>query len=67
MVINMKGLLYVLALLPLAAHAGITLTLTDEQETDNAKICVYSNANYTETVTIRPSQQCRYTMTFEEE
>ena len=56
-----------LALLPALAHAGITLTLTDEQETDNAKICVYSNANYTETVTIRPSQQCRYTMTFEEE
>lgn len=67
MVINMKRLLYVLVLLPLAAHAGITLTLTDEQETDNAKICVYSNANYTETVTIRPSQQCRYTMTFKEE
>jgi putative transposase len=27
----------------------------------------YSNANYTEIVTIRPSQQCRYTITFEEE
>ena len=57
-----------LALLPALANAGqITLILSDEQETDNAKICVYSNANYTETVTIRPSQQCRYTMTFEEE
>ena len=67
MVINMKGLLYVLVLLPLAAHAGrITLILSDEQETDNAKICVYSNANYTETVTIRPSQQCHYTVTFKE-
>lgn len=55
-----------LALLPALAHAGITLTLTDEQETGNTKICIYSNANYTETVTIRPSQQCRYTMTFEE-
>ncbi|HBX2031919.1 hypothetical protein CF042_18385 [Klebsiella pneumoniae] len=55
-----------LALLPALAHAGITLTLTDEQETDNAKICIYSNANYTETVTVKPSQQCRYTMTFEE-
>lgn len=52
-----------LALLPALAHAGITLTLTDEQETDNAKICIYSNANYTETVTVKPSQQCRYTMT----
>lgn len=55
-----------LALLPALAHAGITLTLTDEQETDNARICIYSNANYTETVTVKPSQQCRYTMTFEE-
>ncbi|HBY9525597.1 TPA: hypothetical protein MJA18_004775 [Klebsiella aerogenes] len=62
----MKNSLLVLALFPALGHAGITLTLTDEQETDNAKICVYSNANYTETVTIRPSQQCRYTMTFEE-
>lgn len=57
-----------LTLLPALANAGhITLILNDEEETDNAKICVYSNANFTETVTIRPSQQCRYTMTFEEE
>ena len=65
----MKHLLVLaLALLPALANAGqITLILSDEQETDNAKICVYSNANFTETVTIRPSQQCRYTMTFEEE
>ena len=57
-----------LALLPALANATqITLILSDEQETDNAKICVYSNANFTETVTLRPSQQCRYTMTFEEE
>ncbi|AUV45079.1 hypothetical protein [Citrobacter freundii complex sp. CFNIH9] len=60
-------LVLTLALLPALAHAGrITLTLTDEQKTDNAKICVYSNANYTETVTIRPSEQCKYTKTFEE-
>ncbi|MDH0061012.1 hypothetical protein [Leclercia adecarboxylata] len=56
-----------LALLPALAHAGITLTLSDEQETDNAKICIYSNANYIETVTIRPSEQCKYTRTFEED
>ena len=68
MVINMKRLIVLtLALLPTLAHAGITLTLTDEEETDNAKICVYSNANYTETVTIRPSEQCKYTRTFEED
>lgn len=67
MVINMKHLVLTLALLPALAHAAITLTLTDEQETDNAKICVYSNANYTETVTIKPSEPCKYTRTFEEE
>ncbi|OXL38245.1 hypothetical protein CA284_19015 [Enterobacter mori] len=62
-------LVLTLVLLPaLATHAGqITLILSDEQETDNSKICVYSNANYTETVTIRPSQQCKYTRTFEED
>lgn len=69
MVINMKRLLVLtLALLPALAHAGrIRLTLTDEQETDNAKICIYSNANFTETVMITPSEQCKYTKTFEEE
>lgn len=60
----MKHLVLTLALLPSLAHAGITLILTDEHVTDNAKICVYSNANYTETVTIRPSEQCKYTRTF---
>ena len=65
----MKRLLVLtLTVMPVLANAGqITLILSDEQETDNAKICVYSNANFTETVTIRPSQQCRNTMTFEEE
>ncbi|WP_164850608.1 hypothetical protein [Enterobacter sp. N18-03635] len=47
----------IVALLPALANAGqITLILSDEEETGNAKICVYSNANYTEIVTIRPSQ-----------
>ncbi|WP_406564641.1 hypothetical protein [Klebsiella aerogenes] len=66
---RMKHLVLTLALLPaLTAHAGrITLILSDEQETDNAKICIYSNANYIETVTIRPSEQCKYTRTFEED
>lgn len=63
----MKYIVLTLALLPALANAGITLTLTDEQETDNARICIYSNANYTETVTIRPSEHCKYTKTFEEE
>lgn len=67
--INLKRLLLLsLVMLPaLATHAGqITLILSDEQETDNTRICIYSNANYTETVTIRPSEQCKYTKTFEE-
>lgn len=60
-------ILLILALLPaLATHAGqITLILSDEQETGNAKICVYSNANFTETMMIRPSEQCKYTKTFD--
>ncbi|TBO73376.1 hypothetical protein EXU18_06675 [Klebsiella pneumoniae] len=66
----MKNSLLVLTLgiMPALANAGqITLILSDEQETDNARICVYENATRTETVQIKPSQQCRYTMTFEEE
>lgn len=69
MVINLKrSLVLTLALLPALANATqLTLILSDEQETDNAKICIYSNANYTETVAVKPSQQCHYTMTFEED
>ncbi|ELY2473757.1 hypothetical protein SMB93_004173 [Cronobacter sakazakii] len=63
----MKYLVLTQGIMPALANAGqITLILSDEQETDNAKICVYSNANFTETVTIRPSETCRYTRTFEE-
>jgi len=62
-------LVLMLALLPaFAAHAGrITLILSDEQETDNAKVCIYENATRTETVTLKPSQQCKNTMAFEED
>lgn len=63
----MKNSLLVLSLLPALANAGqITLVLSDEQETDNARICVYSNANFTETVTVKPSESCKYTRTFED-
>lgn len=64
----MKRLLVlILVLLPALANAAkITLVLSDEQETDNAKMCIYENATRTETVTIKPSQQCKYTMTFED-
>ncbi|HHA1517483.1 TPA: hypothetical protein ACOEAX_001961 [Enterobacter bugandensis] len=66
----MKNSLLVLTLgiMPALANAGqITLILSDEQETDNAKICVYSNANFTETVMLRPSEQCNYTKTFKDD
>lgn len=53
----MKHLVLTLVLVPVLARAGrITLILSDEQETDNAKVCIYSNANYTETVPFRPSE-----------
>jgi len=60
-------LVLTLALLPALANATqITLILSDEQETDNAKVCIYENATRTETVQIKPSQQCKHTMTFED-
>ena len=64
----MKNSILVLALLPTLANATqITLILSDEEETDNAKVCIYENATRTETVTIRPSETCKYTRTFEED
>lgn len=64
----MKHLLVLtLALLPtLTIAAQITLVLSDEQETGNAKVCIYENAAKTEVVTIKPSQQCKHTITFED-
>lgn len=60
-------LLLMLALLPtLAIATQITLILSDEQETGNAKVCTYGNATMTEVITIKPSQQCKHTMTFED-
>ncbi|EIY5056766.1 TPA: hypothetical protein NPQ01_004867 [Klebsiella variicola subsp. variicola] len=66
----MKRLLVLtLTVMPvLTTHAGqITLILSDEQETDNAKICIYSNVIYTETVAIRPTALCKHTQTFVED
>lgn len=63
----MKNSILVLALISVQVHAGqITLILSDEQETDNTKVCIYENATRTETVQIKPSQQCKHTMTFED-
>ncbi|MDX6910735.1 hypothetical protein SJZ84_07845 [Hafnia paralvei] len=42
-----KILLSVMALLPLAAHAGsITMQLTEQIETAQGRLCRYSNAIY---------------------
>lgn len=60
-------LVLTLALISVQVHAGqITLILSDEEETGKAKVCIYENATRTETVTIKPSQQCKHTMTFED-
>lgn len=54
----MKNLFVVLA---------ITLILSDVVETDNGKtICIYSNSQREESVTI-DSGKCKHTMTFETE
>ncbi|CZZ38515.1 MULTISPECIES: hypothetical protein [Enterobacteriaceae] len=67
MVINMKRLLYVLVLLPLAAHAGqITMTNPQEEQTENGKtLCIYENSNYLFTYTTKG--KCPYTKTFNTE
>lgn len=62
--------LILLGLLILSGQAIATkITMTDPQEeqTENGKtLCIYENATRTETVTTKPSQQCKYTMTFED-
>ncbi|EOM2936986.1 hypothetical protein LWV32_01065 [Enterobacter asburiae] len=63
----MKRLLYVLVLLPLAAHAGqITMTNPQEEQTENGKtLCIYENSNYLFTYTTKG--KCPYTKTFNTE
>ncbi|CAM6533440.1 MULTISPECIES: hypothetical protein [Enterobacteriaceae] len=67
MVINMKRLLYVLVLLPLAYHAGqITMTNPEEEQTENGKtLCTYQNSNYLFTYVTKG--KCPYTKTFNTE
>lgn len=65
----MRGLLvllYVLAVSPLAAHAGgnITMSNPDEQELQGGKrLCTYENSIYLFTLVTR-SQHCPYSKTF---
>ncbi|CAH6660635.1 hypothetical protein [Pseudocitrobacter vendiensis] len=61
-----KILLCVLALLPLAAHAGkITMSNPDEQELQGGKrLCIYEDSIHLFTLTTR-SQSCPYSRTFD--
>ncbi|MGV2689105.1 hypothetical protein UD636_09195 [Citrobacter braakii] len=63
-----KILLFVLVLLPLAAHAGrITMSNPDEQELQGGKrLCTYENSTYLFTLVTR-SQSCQYSKTFDTE
>ncbi|MDK6206574.1 hypothetical protein OA801_06760 [Citrobacter portucalensis] len=60
-----KVLLCVVALLPLAAHAGkITMSNPDEQELQGGKrLCTYESSQYLFTLVTR-SQTCPYSKTF---
>ncbi|MEP8628510.1 hypothetical protein [Enterobacter mori] len=61
-----KILLFVVALLPLAAHAGkITMSNPDEQELKGGKrLCTYENNIYLFTLVTR-LQSCPHSKTFE--
>ncbi|MXF04321.1 hypothetical protein FQ041_26660 [Escherichia coli] len=59
-------LLFVVVLLPLAAHAGkITISNPDEQELQGGKrLCTYANSIYLFTLVTR-SQSCPFSKTFD--
>lgn len=61
-----KILLFVVALLPLAAHAGkITMSNSDEQELQGGKrLCTYESNIYLFTLVTR-SQSCPFSKTFD--
>jgi hypothetical protein len=49
------------------AHADITLLLSDEQEAaQGGKLCIYENAQRTETITIDAGRSCPHTKTFQD-
>ncbi len=64
----MKNVLYALLLaFSLPATASITLILSEEQEAaGGGKICIYENAQRTETTTVSAGHSCPHTKTFEE-
>lgn len=64
----MRSVLYtILMAFSLPATAGVTLILSEEQEASGGgKICVYENAQRTETTTVSAGRSCPHTKTFEE-
>lgn len=50
-----------------AAAVPITLILSDEVEVSDGKICVYENAQRSESVKVAKSAPCHHTKTFEKE
>ncbi|WP_262120517.1 hypothetical protein [Serratia ficaria] len=65
----MKNALYALLIaFSLPATAGVTLILSEEQEASGGgKICVYENAQRTETTTVSAGRSCPHTKTFDDE
>ena len=64
----MKIVLYIaLTTFSLQAIANVTLILSDEQQAaSSGRICVYENAQRTETTTVSAGRSCPHTMTFED-
>lgn len=57
-----------LAAFSMQAMANVTLILSDEQEaTGGGKICVYENAQRTETTTVSAGRSCPHTKMFDDE
>lgn len=64
----MKNVLYAILLaFSLPAAADVTLILSEEQEASGGgKICVYENAQRTETTTVSAGRSCPHTKTFKD-
>lgn len=64
----MKKLTTALLLCLIAAKASampITLILSDEVEVSDGKLCVYENAQRSESIKVAKSAPCHYTKSFE--
>jgi len=63
----MKSLIFSLLLVSTSVFADqyITLQLSDEMESGNMKICMYSDSAHDETLEIKKYQDCPITKTFQ--